>query len=779
VDISSDPVAVELVSAVWLFTNTREKESIMHTVIQISHWRARVAFGLALAAVLSALLGTGAQAAAAAPPNIFFIIMDDVGIDQMRIFGYGEDNQPSTPNIDTIALAGVRFRNAWAMPECSPSRVSFFTGRYPLRTGVLNISVTRDLAQSQASPFEVTTPRVLRSRGYKSALFGKWHLTEIPSNDQNGNPDPGNPSGNAAPHDLGWDFYFGDLEGAPRALDTTAGGVKITDPTNNTGPYTCGFVNDAAFGACYFSDGSCSAIGQPSNPPSAVPGLSCLQRGGILVPEAACQDTIPNEVNFGLFNGYYVSPLVINHENGTVELVAGNDDHGNQKNPTDPRARQYLTTQQTTAAINWIKQQSPETPWMATLSYSAAHLPVQQPPKALLPPDSIDGSQFDCTDLVQSRILYTQMIEAMDQEIGRALVELGLATRAPDGRLDYHPDATNTMVVIVGDNGSYLQTVRSPFDPNRGKGTPYQTGVWVPLIVAGPLVDRANVGSEVGHMVNAAVDVYQLFGEVAGIDVRQVVPPSHALDARPLLPYLTTPGQASIRKNNFTQTGTNLQAPGAPIPPCVIQPSTLNVCTQIFTFQALCETEGGVWYGPGGAAGPDGLQTCCQVKNGPDPTVTLLAHDAWAVRDNQFKLVRLQVENCATNQLELQYEFYTIDEAAPVPKLDREQDNLLTATTLPPQGLTPDQQQHFDVLLAELLALLRSEPACPGDGNLDKRVDQADLQNWQIFADKCAQNPNQCSSVYDLNLDGVTDSADRLIIEANFGRRCGVRGILR
>jgi arylsulfatase A-like enzyme len=721
---------------------------------------------------------TGADAAeptaqASSPPNILFIIMDDVGIDQMRVFGYGEDNQPRTPNIDTIAHAGVRFRNAWAMPECSPSRVSFFTGRYPLRTGVLNVSVTETLAQSQASPFEVTTPRVLLSLGYKSALFGKWHLTEVPSNDPDGNPNPGNPSGNAAPHDLGWDFYFGDLEGAPRALDTTAGGVAPT------GTYTCGFVNDAAFGACYFTDGSCSAIGQPSDPPSAIPGLTCLQRGGILVPAAACQDTAPPEVNFKLFNGYYVSPLVINHEDGSVELIAGNDDHGNQKDPTDPRARQYLTTQQTTAAINWIKQQSPETPWMATLSYSAAHLPVQQPPKALLPLDSIDGSQFECTNLVESRILYTQMIEAMDQEIGRALVELGLATRTPDGRLDYHPDATNTMVVIVGDNGSYLQTVRLPFDPQRGKGTVYQTGVWVPLIVSGPMVNQANVGSEVRHMVNAAVDVYQLFGEVAGIDVRQVVPLSHALDARPLLPYLTTPGQASIRKNNFTQTGTNLNAPGAPIPPCVIQPSTLNVCTQIFTFQALCETEGGVWYGPGGAAGPDGLQTCCQVKNGPDPTTTLLAHDAWAVRDNQFKLVRLQVENCQTNQLELKYEFYAIDDAAPLPKLDREQDNLLTSTSLPPQGLSPDEQTHFDLLHAELLALLRTEPACPGDGNLDKRVNVEDLQNWQVFVDICAQNQNQCSSVYDLNYDAVTDTADRVIIEANFGRRCGVRGFLR
>lgn len=726
------------------------------------------------------LPGLAEAAPAGDPPNILFIIMDDVGIDQMRVFGYQEDNQPRTPNIDTIAHAGVRFRNAWAMPECSPSRVSFFTGRYPLRTGVVNISATRDLANSQASPFEVTTPQVLHSRGYKNGLFGKWHLTEVPSNDPNGNPNPGNSSGNAAPHDLGWDFYFGDLEGAPRAIDTTAGGVKITDPMNNTGPYTCGFVNDAAFGACYLSDGSCSAIGQPSDPPSAIPGRTCLERGGILVPDTACQDAVPKEVNFNSFNGYYVSPLAINQADGSVEVVAGFDEHGNQVNPTDPRAREYVTTQQTTAAIKWIRQHAPGTPWMATVSYSAAHLPVQPPPRALLPLDSVDSGRFDCaTNIIEQRIIYSQMIEAMDHEIGRLLVELGLATRNPDGRLGYRPGETNTMVVIVGDNGSYLSTVRLPFDPTRGKGTPYQTGVWVPLIVSGPMVSPANVGSEVSHMVNAAVDVFQLFGEAAGIDVRRVVPRSHALDARSMLPYLTVPGQGSIRKSNFTQTGTNLQAPGVPIPPCVVQPQGINACVQVFPFQALCETEGGVWYGPGGAAGDAGLQTCCQVQNEVDPTVTLLAHDAWAVRDNQYKLVRLQVENCQSNQLELQYEFYAINDAAPLPRLDREQDNLLTSTSLPPQGLSPDEQKHFDVLHAELLALLRSEPACPGDGNLDKRVNVEDLQNWQVFADTCEQNQNQCSSVYDLNHDAVTDTADRVVIEANLGRRCGVRGFLR
>ncbi len=98
-------------SAVSRFIMLCEKESTMRTVLRSSHWRTRVTFGLALTALLSALLGTGTQVAAAAPPNILFIVMDDVGIDQMRIFGYSEDNQPRTPNIDAIA----RWR---ALPQC-------------------------------------------------------------------------------------------------------------------------------------------------------------------------------------------------------------------------------------------------------------------------------------------------------------------------------------------------------------------------------------------------------------------------------------------------------------------------------------------------------------------------------------------------------------------------------------------------------------------------------------------------------------------------------------
>ena len=130
-------------------------------------------------------------------------------------------------------------------------------------------------------------------------------------------------------------------------------------------------------------------------------------------------------------------------------------------------------------------------------------------------------------------------------------------------------------------------------------------------------------------------------------------------------------------------------------------------------------------------------------------------------------------------QLELQYELYRINDAAPDPKLERQQENLPTSMSLPHQGLTPDEQKQFSVLLGELLATLRSKPSCPGDGNLDKRVDQAEIENSQTFADICKNNQNQCSSGYGPNLDAIMDSADRVIIEANFGHRCGLRGILR
>src|SRR5690606_23606546 len=99
-------------------------------------------------------------------------------------------------------------------------------------------------------------------------------------------------------------------------------------------------------------------------------------------------------------------------------------------------------------------------------------------------PERLATALSQAHDIAQTRVLSNQMIEAMDREIGRMLVELGLATRRDDGTLDYRPEQTNTVVVVMGDNGSYAPSVKAPFDLTRAKGFPYQTGVWVPLLVA-------------------------------------------------------------------------------------------------------------------------------------------------------------------------------------------------------------------------------------------------------------------------------------------------------
>src|SRR5262249_49151965 len=264
----------------------------------------------------------------------------------------------------------------------------------------------------------------------------------------------------------------------------------------------------------------------------------------------------------------------------------------------------------------------------------------------------------------------------------------------------------------------------------RAKGFTYQTGVWVPLITAGPLVNAANVSRQIDSMVNV-VDLYRLFGEIAGVDVRKQVPKTHTLDAQSMLPYLKKAKQREIRRSNSAQSGENLHAPDTILWPCVI--TSFNTCVQLFTFAGLCNAENGVWYGPGNQDYPDGLKDCCAVNAATGKNYKIYPTAQWAVRDDQYKLVKTRIENCTTSQLEDQYEFFTIDDAAPLPQLARANATLLTSPYLPAQGLDKTQLAVFNTLNGKLEKMLKSEPACTGDGNMDKRVDQLDLQDWASF----------------------------------------------
>jgi hypothetical protein len=510
----------------------------------------------------------------------------------MHSFGYGGPVPPKMPVIDTIAYHGIRFRNTWSMPECSPSRAAFFTGRWPLRNNIFQAIGPKDLNNSQVATWEITPPKLLAAAHYDSALIGKFHL---------GGPE-NNEAGDGAPASVGFDDFYGWTGGLPASIDRTAG---LVAPTGRSAgktalpleTYACGFVPDHAHGgadsgACYFaippSASNCIDLSGTNQVGDSV-GLQCLTLGGVLIPGGTCQTSPPPYINFYKQNAHYVSPLVVNG-NGEVEVAE----------LTDPRTRGFRATIEVDAAIDWINSHKGGTnPWMATVSSSIDHTPLQPPPGMLLSPrtrallQSI-GAGTDCTSLPALRVLSNAMIEAMDTEFGRLLVQTGLATRDGNGNLVYDPGATNTVIVIVGDNGSLGQTVKWPFDPTRAKATAYQTGVWVPLIVAGPMVVRP--GRQVDAMVNE-VDIFQLFGEIAGIDVHSTVP--RPIDSHPLMPYLTNPNQPPLRPYNFTQGGLNLQAFGSHNPSCVFPVSgSLAQCSQTPVSKSVCEDNGGVWWGP-------------------------------------------------------------------------------------------------------------------------------------------------------------------------------------
>lgn len=699
----------------------------------------------AFAALGSILMVAGATTAEAAKvnkagkPNILFIVLDDVGVDQFRSFGYGGIDPPRLPMLDALAQSGVKFRNNWTMPSCSTTRATFYTGRYPIRTDVRNAILSEDLANSQLSPYEMLTPQLLRKAGYKSAVIGKMHLTGTDLAPQY------LPYGNATMKKLGFDFFAGWLDGAPYPIDTTAGGY------GTTGQYSCGFVpsSESQQGACRHSDGSCDQMPDVNG----TPGFDCMASGGIFEPNGLCSSQPTFTPNFNTQNAYYTGKLIVN-DGDIVEAPP----------VSNPIARKYRSIIETDYARDFILRQPKGQKWMVGLGYSVAHAPLQQAPRSLLPADSIDAEGLDCTDDAAQRIMMNQSLEATDKEIRRLLLETGLAEPAGDS-VRMKPDS-NTYVIVVGDNGTYGPTVKPPFNPERAKGTVYQAGVWTPLIIAGPGVVMPN--RNVDAMVNS-VDLYRLFAEIANVPVPPNVPKSRVVDGKSMMRYLKQANAKPVRTTNYTYMGVNDQAPGTVIYPCYLP--TLNICTQIFTSQQLCEDEGGQWFGPNGVVGSVGYTNCCQVQayeaqqNPSADPVTILPDTQEAIRNKDYKLVALSGPQCSNGakvgEVTTQ-EFYRIDQAVPFPKEDNAESNLLL------RPLSSLDQQNYNALNKELAALDNSVKSCPGDGNKDGVVNNTDITNYNTFSQL---NGGQ-SSWYDLNLDGLTNQNDLQIIVSNLGRRC-------
>ncbi|NBT29894.1 MAG: sulfatase [Gammaproteobacteria bacterium] len=113
--------------------------------------------------------------APAEKPNVVILYTDDQGTLDANCYG---SKDLITPNIDRIAAAGVRFTQAYAHTVCCPSRAALLTGRHPQRSGINSWTQGNMKGPDGVNMAleEVTIAEALKTAGYRTALFGKWHV---------------------------------------------------------------------------------------------------------------------------------------------------------------------------------------------------------------------------------------------------------------------------------------------------------------------------------------------------------------------------------------------------------------------------------------------------------------------------------------------------------------------------------------------------------------------------------------------------------------------------
>jgi arylsulfatase A len=115
------------------------------------------------------------RAGAAPKPNFIFIMADDLGYGDIGCYG---STRIKTPNIDALAKGGMRFTDYHSNgPVCSPTRAALLTGRYQQRCNLEGVVTAKGSARQTGMPLqERTFAEALKAAGYRTGLFGKWHL---------------------------------------------------------------------------------------------------------------------------------------------------------------------------------------------------------------------------------------------------------------------------------------------------------------------------------------------------------------------------------------------------------------------------------------------------------------------------------------------------------------------------------------------------------------------------------------------------------------------------
>ncbi len=236
--------------------------------------------------------------------------------------------------------------------------------------------------------------------------------------------------------------------------------------------------------------------------------LSDQRNGGALGPNLAGWSFFAG-TQYGVGASYFSWPRTVNGVTATMTS--------------------YNTTQTVDDALAWIGGAS--TPWVCMVSFNAPHAPYHEPPAHLHSYAAQLQGKTPETDPIP---FYKATVEAMDREIGRLLQGLGTALATTD-------------VIFLSDNGTPAEIAEPPLTSARVKGSPYEGGIRVPLIVAGPSVQSP--GREEQALVHA-VDLFATVAELCGVTSAPVMV---AFDSVSLVPHLTSSGVASRRQSMLAE----------------------------------------------------------------------------------------------------------------------------------------------------------------------------------------------------------------------------------
>lgn len=194
------------------------------------------------------------------------------------------------------------------------------------------------------------------------------------------------------------------------------------------------------------------------------------------------QETHPNDVGVGHYAGS-LPGSVRSYDNWSLTT-----------NGVTVNEQSYVTSKYTDLAIDWIDQQ--DQPWFLWLAHNAPHDPYEYPPEDLYDASTLPPAGRDFTE---DQRKFFAMIQAMDKEIGRLLKSMDEATRE------------NTIVIFIGDNGTGGK-VSQTYDPRKAKGSLYQGGINVPMIVSGKGVTKSG---SVDNSLIGTVDLFATITEIA------------------------------------------------------------------------------------------------------------------------------------------------------------------------------------------------------------------------------------------------------------------------